>query len=110
MTTTLGKPTPYYGQPVNCGTFTNITSTTTGTLIKGGEGALYSISFNSPAATGVITIYDGLSTSGVVIATITVPASPQPFTWGPNPGGIYFTTGLYVVVATAAQDLTVFYK
>jgi hypothetical protein len=107
MTTTIGSATPYYGQPTNIGTFTNITATTTGTQIKSGEGALYQLSLNKPVATGVITLYDGLSTSDPVIATITVPANPQPVTLFYD---LYFTKGLFVVVATAAQDLTIIYK
>jgi hypothetical protein len=102
--------TPYYGQPVNVGLYSNFTSTTGGTLIKTGEGVLYGITFNKPVATGVITIYDGLTTGGTVIATITVPSSPQVFTWGPFNGGFYYQTGLFIVIATAAQDLTVSYR
>lgn len=99
--------TPYYGQPINVGSFSNQTSTTGGVLIKSGEGALYSITFNKPVATGVVTLYDGTSTGGTVIATITIPASPIPVTLTYN---TYFATGLFVVIATAAQDLTITYK
>lgn len=101
---------PYSGQPVNVGLYSNFTSTTTGTLLKTGEGVLYGITFNKPVATGVITLYDGTSTGGTVIGTITIPASPLPFNWGPNNGGFYYQTGLFIVIATAAQDLTVSYR
>lgn len=101
---------PYYGQPVNVGNYSNQTGTTTGTSIKTGEGVLYGITFNKPVATGVITLYDGTSTGGTVIATITIPASPQPFNWGPNNGGFFFSVGLFVVIATASQDLTISYR
>ena len=102
--------TPYYGQPVNVGEYSNQPSTTAGTLIKTGEGVLFGITFNKPVATGVITIYDGTSTGGTVIATITIPASPQIFTWGVYNGGFRFITGLFIVIATAAQDLTISYR
>lgn len=101
---------PYYGQPTNVGEYSNQTGTTAGTLIKTGEGVIFGITFNKPVATGVITIYDGVSTGGTVIATITIPASPQVFTWGPYNGGYRFATGLFVVIATAAQDLTISYR
>ena len=104
---TLGAATQYYGQPVNIGTFINVTATTTGTLIKAGEGALYGLTINSPTAGGVITLYDGLTTGGVKIATITVPTSPQLVSLYYD---IYFTTGLYIVVATQAEDITISYK
>jgi hypothetical protein len=102
--------TPYSGQPINVGLYSNQTSTTAGVSIKTGEGVLYGITFNKPVATGVITLYDGNSTGGTVIATITIPSSPQVFTWGPYNGGYYFQTGLFVVIATAAQDLTISYR
>ena len=100
----------YSGQPVNVGLYSNFTGTTAGALIKTGEGVLYGITFNKPVATGVITLYDGTSTGGTVIGTITIPSSPLPFNWGPNNGGFYYQTGLYIVIATAAQDLTVSYR
>lgn len=100
-------PTPYYGQPQNVGSYVNITSTTTGTLIKTGEGAFYTLTLNKPVATSVITLYDGLTTGGTVIGTITVPTSPMPVTLTYD---VYFATGLFVVVATASSDITINYK
>lgn len=99
--------TNYSGQPQNVGTYKNITATTAGTLVNSGIGVLYSITFNNPVATSVITLYDGTSTGGTKIGTITVPASPQPSTLVYN---IQYSTGLYVVVATAASDFTINYK
>lgn len=99
--------TPYYGQPVNVGSFSHLTATTAGTLLKTGEGALYSLTINTPVATGVITLYDGLSTAGTVIAVITIPVSPMSETLTFN---AYFATGLFIVVATANQDITIVYK
>lgn len=99
--------TPYYGQPVNVGSYRNITAQTGGTLVKSGEGALYSITFNNPIATAVVTLYDGLTTGGTKIATITIPTSPMPLTLTYD---IAFATGLFVVVATADCDFTITYK
>lgn len=99
--------TPYYGQPVNVGSYSNIAAQTSGTLLKSGEGALYSITFNKPVATAVITIYDGLSTGGTKIGTITIPANPMPVTLTYN---AFFATGLFIVVATADTDFTIVYK
>lgn len=104
---TTGSATQYYGQPVNTGTFINFTATTTGTVVKSGEGALYNVTFNNPVATSVVTLYDGLTTSGVKIATITVPASPFSVTLVYD---VFFATGLFVVCATAASDITISYR
>lgn len=86
--------------------YSNQTATTTGVTIKTGKGMLHAITFNNPVATGVITLYDNTAASGTKIATITVPASPQPVTLTYD---IAFTNGLEVVIATAAQDLTISY-
>lgn len=99
--------TPYYGQPVNVGSYSHIAAQTGGTLIKTGEGALYSITFNKPVATAVITLYDGLTTGGTVMGIITIPASPMPVTLSYN---VAFLTGLFIVVATADTDFTINYK
>lgn len=107
MTATTGTASPYYGQPQNVGRFYNLPDTTNGISVKTGEGVLYSITFNKPVATGVVTLYDGTSTGGAVIATITIPSSPQPVTLIYD---VFFATGLFVSVATAAQDLTITYR
>lgn len=99
--------TPYYGQPVNIGSYKNVIAQTGGTLVKTGEGALYQVTFNNPIATAVITLYDGLTTGGTKIATITIPTSPQPVTLTYD---AYFATGLFVVVGTADTDFTITYK
>ena len=84
---------------------TNITlAAPTTTVIKTGSGKLKRIVFNKPVATGVVTIYDNTAASGTVIGTITTPASPQP---GSIDYDLAFTTGLTIVSATAAQDITV---
>lgn len=68
---------------------------------------MYRLTINTPTAGGTITLYDGLSTSGTKMATITVSTSPQPVTLVYD---IFFATGLFVVVATQAEDLTIIYK
>ena len=104
---TTGSATPYYGQPQNIGSFANLAGgTTAGQLIKSGEGKLYSVTFNTATAGGVVTLYDGLSTSGTKIATITVPTSPQLTTLFYD---VFFATGLYVVIATQTEDITITY-
>lgn len=92
-----GHSTPSYN-------YTNIAAQTAGTTIRTGRGLLHTIVFNKPIATSVLTIYDGVSTAGTKIATITIPASPN------TPTFIYdvaFVTGLFVVMATADMDITI---
>lgn len=97
---------------VNTGTIPGYTVTgitlaaPTTTLVKSGSGILHTITFNKPVATGVVTVYDSLTATGKVIATITVPASPQPVSLFYD--GV-FDIGLTIVTATAAQDITVSY-
>ena len=89
--------------------FLNITlAAPTTTTVKSGPGLLHTLVFNKLAANGVITIYDSLTASGTVIATITSPA-----TLLSNQGTLLydleFKTGLTIVTSTAAQDITVTY-
>ena len=85
----------------------NITAAApTTTAVKTGAGILHAITLNKPTATAVITVYDNTAASGTVLATITVPASPQPVTLLYD---ITFTTGLTITTATAASDITVSY-
>lgn len=79
----------------------------TTTTVKSGAGTLHTITFNKPVATGTVTIYDNTAGSGTLIGTITVPASPMPVTLTYD---ISFATGLTIVTATAAQDITVSYR
>ncbi len=83
----------------------NITTQTT-TLVKTGAGALHILTFNKPVATGTVAIYDGLTAAGILLATITVPASPQPVSLFYD---ITFSTGLTIVTGVANQDITVSY-
>jgi hypothetical protein len=85
--------------------YANITSQTT-TLVKTGGGLLHSITFNKPTATGTVKIDDALTDTTPVMGTITVPASPQPFTVFYD---IIFQVGLTIVTGTATQDITIAY-
>lgn len=85
--------------------YSNITAAApTTTVVKSEQGILHSITFNTAVATGVFTVYDNTAASGTKIATITVPASPQPVTLLYD---VTFNTGLTIVSATAANDVTV---
>lgn len=87
--------------------YRNITAAApTTTVVKTGAGILHSITFNTPTATAVITIYDNTSAAGTKIGTITVPASPQAVTLMYD---VVFGTGLTFTTATAACDITVAY-
>lgn len=79
----------------------------TTTVVKSGQGLLHCITFNKPTATGTVTIYDNTAGSGTVIGTITVPSSPQPCSVFYD---VKFSTGLTIVTATAASDITVCYR
>jgi hypothetical protein len=85
--------------------YVNITGDAT-TVVKASAGFLHCVTINSPVATEVITIYDNTTASGTNIATITIPASPQPVT-------LFFDiatrNGLTIVTATAASNITVSY-
>ena len=77
----------------------------TTTVVKTGQGILHTITFNKPVATGTIIVYDALTATNP-IASITIPASPQPVTLHYD---VVFETGLTIVTDTAAQDMTVSY-
>lgn len=86
--------------------YTNITTDTT-TVIKSGAGILHTVILNTPVATEVITIFDNTAASGTKIATITVPASPLPVELTFD---CAFLTGLTILTATAASDITVMWR
>lgn len=82
-----------------------IAAAPTTTTVKSGSGILHTVCINTPAATGTITIYDNVAGSGTLIGTITAFASTNPcFTYD-----VAFTTGLTIVTATAANNITVSY-
>jgi hypothetical protein len=85
--------------------YQHITTDTT-TVVKSGSGILRMVSIGTPAATETITLYDNTAASGTVIAVITVVAG-APIAL---PYDVVFNTGLTVVTATAAGDITVAYQ
>lgn len=98
---TLLSPYPPTSVATGLG-YKNITTDAT-TVVKSGVGVLHTVCVNTPAATETITIYDNTAASGTKIATITLFASTNPcFLFD-----VAFSTGLTVVTATAAGDITV---
>lgn len=90
-----------------------ITGTTTGQVLKYGAGNLHGLIIGASPTTGsVITIYDGTSTGGNILAsfTITYPGggnfTPTSFDFKNLP----FFTGLFVVIATQSSSITVIYE
>lgn len=82
--------------------YKHITTDTTTTVFSG-AGVLGAICINTTASTETITIYDNTAGSGTVVGIITL---------GTATGGCFaynaaMTTGLTLVTATAAGDLTV---
>lgn len=86
--------------------FLNITGQAT-TVVKAASGMLHTITFNKPVATATIVIYDNASAaSGTKLASITVPASPQPVTLTYD---AFFANGITVVTGVADEDITITY-
>jgi len=86
---------------------TNITlAAPTTTLVKTGSGILHSITVTKPANTGTIKVDDALTDTNPMVGTITSPSTLVPYTLTFD---IAFTTGLTIVTATAAQEITVTY-
>jgi hypothetical protein len=85
--------------------YQNITTDTT-TTIKSSRGMLHSVCINTPAATGTATIYDNTAASGTKIGTITSFANIV----GCQLFDVAFWTGLTIVTATAAPDITVSFR
>lgn len=78
----------------------------TTTIVKASPGVLHTITVNGPAATGTVTVYDALTATGTPVAIITTPASPLPLTLTYD---MRMDTGITVVTATAAQNITLTY-
>lgn len=87
--------------------YLNITlAAPTTTAVKVGNGVLKAIVVNKGATTGTCTIYDNTAASGTVIGTITGgDALPRTIEYN-----VKFSTGLTIVSATAAMDITVVYE
>jgi len=86
--------------------YLNITGQATA-VVRTGNGILHTVCFNKPVATETIAIYDGVSSAGTLIGTITIPASPQP---GCLLYDVSYGAGLTIITATASSDITVSYR
>lgn len=78
----------------------------TTTVIKTGAGILHSVTVTKPASTGTIKVDDAITDTNPMFGTITSPATLVPYTLIFD---IAFTTGLTIITATAAQEITVTY-
>ena len=81
----------------------------TGTgLVQTGQGVLHTIVLNGLTTAGDITIYDGLTNAGSIIAILhlsiatSISVQPIPFVYD-----LEFETGLYIEYGDAVADLTV---
>jgi hypothetical protein len=93
--------TPAGAQSPQVWSYANINTTATTTL-KTTPGVLHEVCVNTPNATGTVQIYDSTAASGNKIGLITEFAS--------TPRCFAFWTGLTIVTATAAGDLTVSFR
>jgi len=102
----LALCTPALAQEVQW-QYANITlAAPTTTVLKSSRGYLHTICINTAANTGTITVYDNTAASGTKIATITsVTAVEGCFIYD-----VAFWTGLTIVTATAAPDVTVSFR
>jgi hypothetical protein len=86
--------------------------TNAGKLLKVGGGNLVSAIIGSQATTSVVTLYDGINTSGSVIFSYTytqgAQANNQPFNLDFK--GLPFFTGLFLVIGTANSNVLVIYE
>ena len=86
----------------------NITTDAT-TVVKTAKGVLHEICINKYGVSGTVAVYDGVSTAGLLLGTITETATVT--SQAPNcvMHDIAFQNGLTIVTGTAAHDLTVIY-
>lgn len=86
--------------------FFHLNALTAGTLIKTGYGLLNGVQVNSHGtAANLLTIYDGISTGGNVIAVIDTTVQDS-FLYN-----VAFNTGLFIVSAAGtAGDITISYQ
>lgn len=87
----------------------NRINTSTTTVVKAGSGYLNTINLSAAAATATINVFDNTAGSGTVIFSYTQGAAAltAPVTLELN---VRFSTGLTIVTAVAAVDMTVSFK
>lgn len=84
------------------------TGTTAGVTLKVGPGQIKALAFAAVTIHSAVTLYDNTAASGTVLyATGGMPATTAPFSVAID---IPFTTGLTLVIATAACNLVVSYE
>jgi len=86
--------------------------TTAGVLLKNGPGSLHLANISAVVNNSVITLYDGASTSGVVLwSSGTMGAQTQPFGLSfDGAGGTLFNTGLFLTITGANSNVFVKYE
>jgi hypothetical protein len=83
--------------------------TTSGMVLKIGPGNLKRLTLSNIANTSVVTVYDGVNTNGNIIwSSGTMGNNSVPFSIDFD--GCPFFTGLFLVVSTAASNVTVIYE
>lgn len=93
----------FIGSPPGSGSYLNISAATVGTQVKTGAGQLLTVAINTAASGSIITLYDGLNTSGTPICEIDGDTQVS------LDYGLMFSKGLYVVV-TDAPNITVIFN
>ena len=85
----------------------NLEALTAGAAIKAGTGVLHLLTINTKgASSNVVTLYDGVDTTGTKIATIDTTVNPGSFLYD-----VQFTAGLYITSVTGtAAKITVSYS
>lgn len=96
-------PGPYGGLPDQSSLFVNYSAANAGTQIKTGIGSFRRVVVNTGVAAATITLYDGTSSGGTVIASIST-ATQTDLEYG-----VQFNTGLFAVVVGTA-NVTVVYS
>lgn len=87
--------------------YQNINTDTT-TTVKSGKGVLHAICVNTPSASGTVQVYDNTAASGTKIGLLTFPSTVgAPFC---EIFDVQFWTGLTIVTAVAAPDITVSFR
>jgi len=90
--------------PASATLYTHIAAFTAGQLIKTGPCLLQSVSINTKGVTGaVLTLYDGTSAAGTVLAVIDTTQNVQTLLYN-----LACTTGLFIAYSgTTAGDITI---
>ena len=87
--------------------------TTTGVLLKGGPGSVMKMACMASSNGAVVTIYDGTSTSGVLLfqsAGITTTMGNVQFDLSSLGGGLQFQTGLFLTVTVQNANVLTIYE